>query len=180
MTGVQTCALPISRRNVERKGRVGELGYEASKMSSGSPERSGTGRDEEFTLKGIAALTTHTNCQAYALNTLKRWSQCGHFSGSRESTPAPRSEISRRSALPSTTVHSSPCSEFQPRWMIHGLPTLISSGGSPPIGTCRDHFATSPQSDTPRPRSRSTFQSLSLCQENAFVTVHIGGSYQYQ
>jgi hypothetical protein len=47
-----------TRRNVERKGRVGELGYEASKVSSGSPERSGTGRDEDFTLKGVAALTT--------------------------------------------------------------------------------------------------------------------------
>ena len=46
-----------TRRNVEIKGRVGELTYEASKMSSGSPERSGTGRDEDFTLKGVAALT---------------------------------------------------------------------------------------------------------------------------
>ena len=46
-----------TRRNVERKGQVGELGYEASKVSSGSPERSGTGRDEDFTLKGVAALT---------------------------------------------------------------------------------------------------------------------------
>ena len=38
-----------TRRNVEIKGRVGELTYEASKMSSGSPERSGTGRHEDFT-----------------------------------------------------------------------------------------------------------------------------------
>ena len=46
-----------TRRNVEIKGRVGELTYEAGKVSSGSPERSETERDEDFTLKGIAALT---------------------------------------------------------------------------------------------------------------------------
>ena len=47
------------RQNIERKGQVGELrllAYEVSKMSSGSPKQSGMGRDEDFTLKGVAAL----------------------------------------------------------------------------------------------------------------------------
>ena len=53
-----------TRRNVEIKGRVGELTYEASKVSSGSPEQSETERDEDFTLKGIAALTTDSGVRA--------------------------------------------------------------------------------------------------------------------